>query len=122
MKTLKEWDAKPGDVVTAVSMINTGHIIENGSSWIIKRFDGSDYFGVLAHYKEDHKGVKLSNCHLWDIKRSEIVTQYKQGYKISAKHGGFTTVSDMSHGATHFVTFNLIDGVPDCNSVKMVKL
>lgn len=122
MKTLKEWDAKPGDVVTAVGMINTGHVIENGVSWIIKSFDGNDFFGVLDHYKDDHKWVKLSNYHLWDIKRVSLVVQYTQGYKISEKHGRFTPVSDLSHGATHVVTFILIDGVPDCNSVKMVKL
>jgi hypothetical protein len=98
MKTLKEWDAKPGDTVTAVSMINTGHMIENGSSWIIKRFDGQDYFGVLNHYKDDHKGIRLSNCHLWEIKRKPVIDS--RTFKIEW------------YGYVGYSNTQIIDGVP----------
>lgn len=118
MKTLKEWDAKPGDMVTAISMINTGHIIENGSSWIIKRFDGDDYFGVLAHYKDDHKGVRLSNCHLWNIKRAPNVEVYVRWHSGT---GDWSIFSDRRTN-THMLTYNKVNGEIDCNSVKMVKL
>lgn len=49
----------------------------------------------------------------------ETVTQY---WKTNAK-GEFVTMAKEHHNtATHAVTFNLIDGKPDCASVKMEKL
>lgn len=68
---------------------------------------------------EDHYPEWMHN-YAYRIKPEPKVEAVNQGYKTNSS-GRFVTTSSLDH-ATHVVTFNLIDGEPDCTSIKMGKL
>jgi hypothetical protein len=54
------------------------------------------------------------------VKKPEVVEAVIFGHVVSGK---YFTGSSIEHSFdTHKITFNLVDGVPDCNSIKMVAL
>ena len=61
-----------------------------------------------------------SDTHAYRIKTRPKVETVNQGYKTNSS-GRFVTTSSLDH-ATHVVTFNLINGEPDCTSIKMERL
>jgi len=150
-KTLKELNAQVGDVVRYHGHIGCGDYYVMGapsptgadSQWLC-RFKNGDWWNgwnsatdnltIVSRAKkytawqfsdapENAKTHTMPDGSIaWRMEVKPVVTPYRQGYKISEKHGRFTPVSELSHGATYVVELNLIDGIPDCASVKMVKL
>ena len=137
-KTLKELNVQVGDVVRPVGMMHTGIIIENGIEWIVKLFHDGIYYGVQSHYKSTHSGIPLSNSHLWVISRAKKYTAWQ--FTPAPKNAETHTMPDgavawrfvvepvvkevtkmllWGNSDCYVFSFNTIDGVPDCASVKM---
>ncbi len=68
----------------------------------------------------EKKAMTFLEDYAYRIKPEPKVEAVNQGYKTNSS-GRFVTTSSLDH-ATHVVTFNLIDGEPDCTSIKIEKL
>lgn len=55
------------------------------------------------------------------VKKPEVIEVVMYTKSPTASYWGHTADPDPV-GRTHKITFNLVDGVPDCNSIKMVAL
>lgn len=136
---------KGGDVVSKVS----GGLLKNGIDYPGKRFRIVSHAPEKPKLWRDmtpeekgalllamHNGKKVevysdgewreksymtfADDYAYRIKPEPKVETVNQGYKTNSS-GRFVTTSSLDH-ATYVVTFNLIDGEPDCTSIKMEKL
>jgi len=64
------------------------------------------------------RSVKVwSDVNAYRVRPEPKIETVVHGYKTNAS-GKFVTTSSLDH-ATHKITFNLINGIPDCTSIKM---
>lgn len=55
------------------------------------------------------------------VKKPEVVEVVMWGV-ADENRWGFDNLDEPAEGDTHKITFNIVDGVPDCNSIRMEKL
>lgn len=123
-KTLKELNVQVGDVVQSLV---TGHEYTLGADWeneynnwvpfevISRATKYTDWkFGTAPDGADTH--AMPDGTVAWRVKvepKVESVTKYRR-----ADNGGWTS-SQSCTKTTHKMTYNEIDGIPDCASVKM---
>lgn len=75
---------------------------------------------------EDCLSVVIHNNEFYRVKPKPVVTEvvrYGQVCNgVEPWGGGFAYTLTQGRKDTHKITFNLVDGEPDCNSIKMEKL
>ena len=109
--TLAELNVKPGDVVRP-HRDAAGRLIKGGGEWVIKRVEGSRYFGVRAVWRGDHKGISLAGFPSWRIvsrasqsdtpKLWRDMTDAEKGALLLAHHEGKVIEWTRSPGDTEF--------------------
>lgn len=71
---------------------------------------------------EDCLSVVIHNNEFYRVKPEPVVKEVVINGGATAGVWGFDSILSPCVEDTHKITFNLVDGEPDCNSIKMVKL
>lgn len=71
---------------------------------------------------EDCLSVVIHENECYRVKPEPVVKEVVINGGATAGVWGFDSILSPCVEDTHKITFNLVDGVPDCNSIKMIKL